>query len=874
MIVSKAIGIQAVLAIGLLLALASCGTQDGASPTTSSDSPATTDAKSASSDAQSSTGTGSSPGDGKNDGAQAYDSSSYFGQDVASSDAAFADTTATPPASADASAADASAADVPTPDAAPDVAAPICNTVDPTVLYLSADDSNSMASATIARGLVNQGQLVDKPIRTYEFLNYYDFAYPAAEKGHVAVSAELLKVDDATYHLQVGVRAPDTAAADRRRLNVVLAVDTSSSLGWGKPGQTGIELARAACTQLVASLEKDDKFSLVTWGGGVAVPVNAVTLTGPDTGKLATACANLQASGATNLSEGLNKAYLLAKQGFSAERMNRVILLSDGGSNVGEQDAKVIAEAAKDANGEAIYLMGVGVGDPWNYNDALMNAVTDAGKGAYVFIDQPGEAETIFGSGLLRHTEVAARDVQVELTLPPTFAMQQFFGEQYSTNANDVEPQHLAANDAMIFNQIIHSCDPSKLPLDVTVTVVATWKDPQTYAVKKDSYSAKFSDLLAKPSPLLLKGDAVVAYAEALKDVQKLTGKAAQARIDTAIAVVDAAQKQLKGDKDLAEIHSLLATYRATFDIGQATPWSLGGTGANPIGGSCSCNGTGSSLEAMACALDLCDSSVLLGMTYTSPTGSTTAGTFAAVSQFGDTSNGLKPRVGNSYALVASGPATGTSHSQDVGGSAGKDPYSTGKNDDVHNAMEWRLHLKAPAGANGLRLRHVFFSEEYDDYVGSAFNDKFYLVLEAGSTNGGKPTVINYTDCRAPDTYSDFTCSAGMQFCNPRARYCFIAINTALSECCWLGGCPNGKAKTSIAGTGFSCAANQSSDSASAGSSTGWLQTEWPIEPGEDFYLTVHIHDTGDGIFDSEVLLDGLQFVGSVTPGTWSLPPM
>ena len=48
------------------------------------------------------------------------------------------------------------------------------------------------------------------------------------------------------------------------------------------------------------------------------------------------------------------------------------------------------------------------------------------------------------------------------------------------------------------------------------------------------------------------------------------------------------------------------------------------------------------------------------------------------------------------------------------------------------------------------------------------------------------------------------------------------------------------------------------------------MTTEWPVEPGEEFFLTFHLHDTGDGVYDSEVIVDGLEFVGSVTPGTWS----
>lgn len=805
-----------------------------------------------------------------------------------------------PPFEPDAGSTDAGSEDAGEPDDAP-----TCNTTDEVKLYLSADDSNSMAGAQIARGLIAQGQYAYKAIRTYEMLNYYAFEYPAAEQGHVAVSAQMRLADapvpsggggggasdesadagsgapaeaaDAAYHLQIGVRAPDFSAATRRRVNVVFAVDTSSSMGWGTLGQTGIDDARNACLALVDSLEANDVFSLVTWGGTAKVVVDSYTLSGKDDGTLQDHCNALAAGGRTDLSSGLNKAYEVAKKGFAADRINRVILVSDGGANVGETDEQVIAEAAKDADGEAIYLMGVGVGDPWNYNDSLMNAVTDAGRGAYVFLDTGAEAWSVFKDGFLRHLEVAARDVQVEVTLPPTFGIQTFYGEEYSENPDEVEPQHLAANDAMVFHQIIASCDPSALTGNEVVKVVATWKDPITKAEKKDSYEASFASLLAGDTTMLRKGDAVVAYAEALADTRFLEGAEALARIDEAIAAVEKGLQSVVGDVDLQELQALLTSYKDVFSKGQAEFYPTGGTGAGSIDLGCSCeavgaDGVGKSLDAMACALDLCGSA-LVSSDYSSPTSSPIADTFAAVERFGDGSNDLDAKKGGSYALMASGWALGTQHSVDVGGVGVPDPVMKG-GASMYNAMEWTLKLKAPTGANGIRFKHVFFSQEYDEYVGSNFNDKFYVILQAGSTNGGAPTVINYTDCRNPDTHYDFVCSPGMQFCNPRARYCYIAINTALSECCWLGGCPDGTATTDIGGTGFSCAASQSADSSNTGSSTGWLVTEWPIEPGETFEITFHVHDTGDGIYDSEVILDAFEFVESVTPGTWPLPAM
>lgn len=854
---------------------ASSGSSSGASSsgggTSSSSGTSAADAGAAPNTGGSSSGgeaSGSSGGSGDNGGASSSSSSS--GADAGTFPGDPDKGTGTGSDAGSSSSADAGTGTTTGPDAGSTDAtpAPTCNKIDPTKLYLSADDSNSMAGATVARGLIKQGQHVYKGLRTYEFLNYYGFEYPAAKSDHVAASAQLAKHPDGDYHLQVAIRSPQITADERRNAHLIVAVDTSSSMGWGPKGDTGMDRTKAACTAIASSLRKGDLISLVTWGGATQTILPAFKVTGADDSTLVGACGALAASGTTNLGGGLTAAYDLAQKHFDKALINRVVLISDGGTNVGDKDKDVIAKHAKDANGEAIYLVGVGVGDPWNYNDKLMDAVTDAGKGAYVFFDSIGEATAAFGAGFLRHMEVAARDVQVAVTLPPTFGVQEFFGEQISTNPDEVEPQHLAANDAMIFNQIIKSCDPSALTGKEVIKVEANWEHPITRKKHTDTYEITFAELLAADTKQLDKGDAIVAYAEALKDLRTLKGKAGLDRIDAALKIIDAALAKLGNDPDLSELKGLLTLHKEVFSKGQKDLYPTGGTGAKPLTGTCgTCTGVGTDLKAMSCALDLCDDKILLESTYTSPTNSTTQGTFAAVKQFGDATNGLKPRSGGSYALMATGPATGTNHSEDMGGQPTTDPFAGG---NMYNAMRWQLKLKAPAGANGFRIQHVFLSEEYDEYVGSQYNDKFYMVLQAGSTNGGKPTVINYTDCRDPDKHHDFICSPGMQFCNPRARYCYIAINTAASECCWLGGCPNGKAKTSIAGTGFSCAAGQGSDSKTTGSSTGWMTTEWPIEPGEEFTLTFHVHDAGDGIYDSEVILDALQFVGSVTPGTWS----
>ncbi len=752
----------------------------------------------------------------------------------------------------------------------PDAGSDQCDTENATVLYLSADDSNSMAGPAVARALIKQGQLVYKGLRTYEFLNYYDFDYPAAEPDRVSVSAQMRQAEDGTYNLQIGVRSPEPSAAARRPFNLTLSVDASSSMGWGREGETAIDRVRDGCRALAGALKQGDIVSIVTWSASQTLLLDSLSVEGADDPRLIEQCDALVAYGTSDLNTGLSEAYRLARKNYDSSRINRVILMSDGGANVGTTEKELIAAEAQDAEGEAIYLLGAGMGDPWNYNDEMLNAVTDAGKGAYLFIDSEQEAEKMFGPRLLSNLELAARDVQVALTLPPTLQMAQFHGEAYSAEPEQVEPQHLALGDAMIFHQVLESCDSDALDMEAEVRVTATYEHPTTREVQSDEYASTLGELLDGERGLLLKGDAVVAYAETLKELRTQTGSEALQHIDDTVDAIDRAAAVLGDDADLMEIAALLSTYRGRFDGTAAPPVAPTSSGDDvAILPSCSgCSGVGGELDNMRCAIELCDDELFLEQNYSSPSDSAVDGTFAAVRRFGSARNDLEPRHGDSYALMATGPATGTDHSRELGGQSVLDPFAADADTDVFDVMEWRLRLQAPPTANGFSIRYVYFSEEYDDYIGTEFNDKFYVFLEAGSTNGGKRTVINFTECRDSQQYYDFVCGQGMQYCNPGERYCYIAINTALSECCWYGGCQLETDRTDISGTGYECAFGSSTDFDAHGSSTGWMETQWPIEPNEVFDLTFHIHDSGDGIYDSEVILDRFVFLEEANPGT------
>lgn len=467
---------------------------------------------------------------------------------------------------------DASAGESAPPDAPPDVAPAdaddageveinVCElpVEEPQVLFLSADDSNSQASPVIARWMIRSGMQVPwQIVRTYEFTNYYDLTYEAAPQGRVRVTAQMMAdpEEEEHYRLQIGVQSHAVSAENRRPMNVTFSLDTSGSMS-GTP----IALEKKVCGEIAANLRSGDVVSMVTWNDAQAVVLDSHVVSGPDDRRLRDAIEGLSSDGSTNLHEGLALAYQLAEKNRRAGWLNRVVLVSDGQANTGITDEELIARHADDSEREGIYLVGVGVGS--GYNDTLMDVVTDKGKGAYVFIDGEDEAQKMFGERFYANLEIAVKDVRVALTLPAVLRMEVFYGEEVSTNPKEVEPQHLAPNDAMIFQLFLKSCAPFT-GADV-VRAVATYIDPASGENRSDTVEAPVSALLADAKRQLEKGYAVVKYAEGLKEIGKASDRDEKGRVcGETLAVVEQYATAL-ADAELDEIAGILTDYCGFF---------------------------------------------------------------------------------------------------------------------------------------------------------------------------------------------------------------------------------------------------------------------------------------------------------------------
>ncbi len=429
-----------------------------------------------------------------------------------------------------------------------------CDAETPVTLYLSPDDSNSTASPVLVRAAVLGGEgLASAPIRTWEFLNYYAFPYPAAEPGALAVWPEIAHLDGAPegqYVVQIGVSSESMQNPDRPLMNVTLVLDESGSME-GHP----MAMQRAVCRRIAASLRAGDVVSMVGWDTENAIKLAGHVVTAASDPTIVDECDALAAGGGTDLHGGLSAGYDLAEQQFDATRINRVVLVSDGGANAGVTDLDIIAAGAGGHDEDDIYLVGVGVGTAQTYNDELMDTVTDTGRGAALFVPTADEADRMFGDRFVQTMAVAARDVRVRLEMPPGFEIVKFSGEEYSSNAADIEPQHLAPGDAMVFHQTVETCAPQLVDDEATFTFTVRWKDAVTLEERNVTTTRKVHELADTESPMLKKGAAVFAYAEALKAYKLSPTNNALAPAFTALEIAEAV---IPGDRDLAEIRQIL----------------------------------------------------------------------------------------------------------------------------------------------------------------------------------------------------------------------------------------------------------------------------------------------------------------------------
>jgi len=232
-----------------------------------------------------------------------------------------------------------------------------------------------------------------------------------------------------TAYLRVGLKGFTAPGHARATLNVAIVIDKSGSMSGDKIGNAR-EAAKAAVNQLV----DDDIVSVLAFDETVQVLVPATKVSDRQT--ILQGISRLTAGGNTALFAGTVKGGAEVRKFLSKERVNRVVLLSDGQANVGPATASALGQLGATLRKEGISVTTVGLG--LGYNEDLLVELAQRSGGQHVFIEDHRRMAEIFKQGFGGLASIVAEEVVVNVTVPV-----------------DVRPVRVLGRDAEIIGQTI-----------------------------------------------------------------------------------------------------------------------------------------------------------------------------------------------------------------------------------------------------------------------------------------------------------------------------------------------------------------------------------------------------------------------------------
>jgi Ca-activated chloride channel family protein len=226
-----------------------------------------------------------------------------------------------------------------------------------------------------------------------------------ASSEHVLSSAENFVL----YVLLEAVAkgAGGAGGGSRLPLNLGVVIDRSGSMY----DERRLEFVIEAVKFLADNLTGEDKISIVAFADKAKVIITPEAAR--DTGAVKRAIDDidlLEIGGGTQMALGMRAAIDEVRKNLSPERLNRVLVLTDGQTY---EETACIDLVEKNRDQISFSTMGVGV----EFNEKLLQRLAQDSNGKYHFIGDPSEIPTIFEDELQGLRSVTLRNGRIEVTL-------------------------------------------------------------------------------------------------------------------------------------------------------------------------------------------------------------------------------------------------------------------------------------------------------------------------------------------------------------------------------------------------------------------------------------------------------------------------
>ena len=193
----------------------------------------------------------------------------------------------------------------------------------------------------------------------------------------------------------------------RLPLNLGVVLDRSGSMY----DERRLEFVIEAVKFLIDNLAPDDKVTIVAFADQAKIIASPETVRDKAAAKRAIDDIDLlEIGGGTQMALGMRMAIDEVKKSLTADRLNRVLVLTDGQTY---EETACLDLAAQNRDQMSFSAMGVGV----EFNEKLLMRIAQDSHGKYHFIGDPAEIPGIFEDELEGLRAVSLRNGRIDLTL-------------------------------------------------------------------------------------------------------------------------------------------------------------------------------------------------------------------------------------------------------------------------------------------------------------------------------------------------------------------------------------------------------------------------------------------------------------------------
>ncbi|MEC7522880.1 MAG: von Willebrand factor type A domain-containing protein [Myxococcota bacterium] len=254
-------------------------------------------------------------------------------------------------------------------------------------------------------------------VRLEEYVNAFDYDYPApAFDDEVPFAIDLSGGEHpfrpGIMQLRVGIQASTPPEFVQLPTHLVFLVDVSGSMS----ASDKLPLARQVMLSSLEQLRANDTVSIVSYAGETSVRLPPTRVS--DRAAIEGVVDRLTAGGGTAGGPGIQLAYEQAEAGFIEGGFNHVVLMTDGDFNIGISDTTDLVSLIEEKRQTGVTLTALGFGRG-NLNDAMMEAVSNAGNGVYSVITSREHAMRYGAEDILHTAHFVAQDMKLQVEFNP-----------------------------------------------------------------------------------------------------------------------------------------------------------------------------------------------------------------------------------------------------------------------------------------------------------------------------------------------------------------------------------------------------------------------------------------------------------------------